>query len=74
MKEVIKRTLKALVVWVIQGIIGAVFVLAGAVVLVEWASGCGETYVDSKGKTHRHECVFLPSQNNTKGDKTSPNT
>jgi hypothetical protein len=74
MKEVIKRTAKALVIWLIQGIIGAVFVIGGAVLLVEWASGCGETYVDSKGKRHANECVFLPSHNNTKGDKTSPNT
>ena len=74
MKEAIKRTLKALVLWAIQGIVSAVFVLGGAVLLVDWASGCGETYVDSKGRTHRHECTFLPSQNTTKGDKTSRNT
>ena len=59
MKRTIINTLKAIGLWVLQGIIGAVFVLAGAVVLVEWFSGCGETYVDSKGMTHTHECLFI---------------
>lgn len=68
------KVLKAIALWILQGIIGAVFVLGGAVMLAEWFAGCGETYVDSKGVRHNHECIFLPSQNNTKGDKTTPNT
>jgi hypothetical protein len=32
-----------------------------AVVMVEWAVGCGESYVDAKGQTHVGECVFIPS-------------
>ena len=68
------KILKALGLWILQGIIGAVFVIGGAVVLVEWFSGCGETYIDAKGIRHTHECLFLPQQNTTKGDKTSRNT
>lgn len=30
-----------------------------AVVMVEWAVGCGESYVDSQGQRHYHQCVFL---------------
>lgn len=53
------KVLKALGLWIIQGIIGAVFVLGGAVVLVEWMAGCGETYVDSAGHTHTHQCLIV---------------
>ena len=35
------------------------FGLLLAVLLVEWAVGCGESYVDSKGVTHPNECVFI---------------
>lgn len=35
------------------------FALFLAVMLVEWAAGCGETYIDSKGVRHAHECVFI---------------
>lgn len=31
----------------------------GALLLIEWAAGCGETYTDSMGAVHQHECVFL---------------
>lgn len=29
------------------------------VMMVEWAVGCGETYVDAYGKRHAYECMFL---------------
>ena len=74
MKQAIINALKAVALWALQGIIGAVFVLGAAIVMVEWFAGCGETYVDSNGKRHAHECLFLPQQNTTKGDKTPPNT
>ena len=37
-----------------------VFALAGAVILIEWLAGCGETYIDANGTRHAYECVFLP--------------
>jgi hypothetical protein len=30
-----------------------------AVLFIEWAAGCGESYTDSKGVTHTNECVFI---------------
>lgn len=32
-----------------------------AVILLEWAAGCGESYVDSQGVTHLNECLFINS-------------
>jgi hypothetical protein len=43
----------------------AEFLLAGLLgcallfLLLEWASGCGETYVDSKGVTRVNTCFFI---------------
>jgi len=33
-----------------------------AITLVEWAAGCGETYVDANGVRHQYECVFIPQR------------
>jgi hypothetical protein len=33
-----------------------------ALVLVEWAVGCGETYTDAQGVEHQNECVVLPNR------------
>ncbi len=30
-----------------------------AVIVLEWFAGCGESYTDSKGVRHKHECLFL---------------
>jgi hypothetical protein len=40
-------------------LIAAVFGVILAVLFAEWAAGCGETYVDSKGIRHQHECLFI---------------
>lgn len=43
-------------------ITGLVVLIAGAmlaVVLIEWAAGCGETYVDAYGQRHAYECVIV---------------
>jgi hypothetical protein len=42
----------------IQGIIGAAFVVFFAYLMLEWAVGCGETYTDSRGIKHANECVL----------------
>jgi hypothetical protein len=36
-------------------VIAAVF----AIVVLEWFAGCGETYVDAKGRVRAHECLFF---------------
>jgi hypothetical protein len=33
--------------------------IAMALLLMEWMVGCGETYIDSKGVSHKHACLFL---------------
>lgn len=33
--------------------------VALGVFLIEYAAGCGETYVDADGNRHAHECVFF---------------
>jgi len=53
-----KDMLKQLLVWFVQGIIGALILAFMLFMVLEWASGCGETYVDSKGVTHIGECVI----------------
>ena len=30
-----------------------------ALIVVEWAVGCGETYIDSTGTTRPIQCVFI---------------
>lgn len=42
-----------------QVILTLVFLIFFAVIFAEWFVGCGETYIDSKGRRHFHECLFL---------------
>ena len=53
------KYLKTCIVWLIQGLIGLLAIAFFAALLVEWAAGCGESYVDSKGNRHQNECVFF---------------
>lgn len=56
-----KDLLKRFALWILQGIIGALFVLGFAFLLAEWLSGCGEHYVDAHGVTHINQCMFPPA-------------
>ena len=40
-------------------LVAVLFGVVGALLLVEWAVGCGESYTDSKGVTHQQSCVFV---------------
>ena len=53
------KLLKAFVAWLLQGILSAALLIFFVVLFAEWMAGCGETYVDSKGKTHQNECIFI---------------
>ena len=44
---------------------GCLIGIVGALLIIEWAVGCGETYTDSKGVTHANDCVFLPIKSET---------
>ena len=58
MKQLITDMLKRVGLFLLQGIIGAMFLAFMVFMVLEWASGCGESYVDSKGVTHVGECVI----------------
>jgi len=49
------KVLKALGVGVLSIGLLALFLL----IVLEWFSGCGETYIDANGERHAHECIFL---------------
>jgi hypothetical protein len=51
---------------VIEIIVIAIFTGLLAVVLVEWAVGCGEPWTDAQGVEHTGQCVFLPNKGESK--------
>lgn len=51
--------MKLLLSYVGQAIFAIVVGVFMAFMVLEWAVGCGETYVDSKGVRHANECLFL---------------
>lgn len=40
-------------------LIGVLLALWLAVLMLEWAVGCGESYEDAQGKIHIQDCVFI---------------
>lgn len=51
--------LKCVVRWLTTVAMVTAFAVLGAVVLIEWMAGCGETYIDAKGVRHEYECIFI---------------
>ena len=47
---------------IVELAIMAACTLLFAVILVEWAAGCGETYTDARGETHAYQCVLIPNR------------
>ena len=45
--------------WLLAVTLVAVTSLLIAILLLEWAAGCKESFVDSKGVTHLNECLFV---------------
>jgi hypothetical protein len=55
------------VVLVIADLLVTAIVFALLTMLVlETIAGCGESYVDSKGVTHRNECIFSGAMHQNK--------
>jgi len=54
-----KRGMKRATEVILTLLASATFALFGAVFLIEWMAGCGETYIDAKGERLQHECVFI---------------
>ena len=68
MKHLWTQYIKPLVIWLAQGIVSAALILFFAFMFLEWASGCGETYTDSRGKVHIGECIWqseIPTKKGT---------
>lgn len=51
--------LKRVARWLVTVAAVTAFAVLGAVVLLEWMAGCGETYIDAKGERHANECIFI---------------
>lgn len=47
--------MKSIAEYIFAVIIGLIM----AILIAEWMMGCGETYVDSKGITHKESCIFV---------------
>jgi len=39
-----------------QAVIGVALLALALIFILEWASGCGETYTDYRGEVHTYEC------------------
>lgn len=52
------NTMKAVLRFILTGLVGLAMIAAMVFAMVEWASGCGESYIDSKGQRHSYECFF----------------
>lgn len=50
---------KRVVRWLATVAMVTAVAVLGAVVLIEWMAGCGETYIDAKGVRHANECIFI---------------
>jgi hypothetical protein len=42
--------------------LGCLIGVVGALLLLEWAVRCGETYIDAEGVAHPYECVIIPTR------------
>lgn len=55
-KEIImQKFIKCLAQVVVTSLISAFFVI----MFIEWAAGCGESYIDNKGIHHSNECIII---------------
>ena len=59
MKHLWTQYLKPLLLWILQGLVGAALIAFFAYMFLEWAAGCGETYTDAQGKVHVYECLWV---------------
>jgi len=51
--------MKKVLNWLLTAIALLAFGLGGAIFLIEWMAGCGETYIAADGKRYANECVFI---------------
>jgi hypothetical protein len=53
------KYLKILVMCLLQAVFGMAVMCFCVLVLLEWAAGCGEHYIDAKGQSHQNQCLFI---------------
>lgn len=53
------RLFKQLLMWALEFLLAGLLGCAMLFLLLEWASGCGETYTDSKGVQRVNTCFFI---------------
>lgn len=51
--------MKLFLTWLLNAVIAIVFGLGIAILTLEWMAGCGEYYIDSKGRVIQNECLFI---------------
>ena len=51
--------IKGLIRAICTALVAVFIALFFAIVAVEWAVGCGETFIDSRGIKHENECLFV---------------
>lgn len=68
-KQAIKARLTAVAMYFVQGVASLVVFGVLTLLMVEWATGCGESYVDIKGTTYTNECVHREIYKAIKGGR-----
>lgn len=51
--------LKSVFEWVVMLAVVAFFSMVFSAAVIDWAAGCGETFVDAKGISHVGQCVYF---------------
>ena len=57
MKRAITQCITAAAGYLVKGIISLAVLGVFTLLILEWATGCGESYIDSKGRVHLNECM-----------------
>lgn len=60
-----KSRMRAAIDVALHLLVSAIFALAFLWVLVNWAGGCGETYVTSTGERIEGDCALMPWRKTT---------
>ena len=54
--------MKRLLYGLLSAVLFILTTVALLILVIEWMSGCGETYVDAYGVRHQYECIIIPQK------------
>lgn len=54
--------MKTFLRWIATALAVILTAAALLILIIEWMSGCGESYVDAKGVRHHYECIIIPQK------------